>query len=107
MRKSISPVIHAFLARRPAKASNTFTDGVSLFLFNNKIAYWHGDKLRISNAGWPTATTKDRLNCLPGVSILSKKGDWYLNGKPWGGGWITIQSNFKTYTECVRNLKQE
>lgn len=105
MRKTIAPVIQAFLARRSAKVSNTSTNGTELHLFGNVIAYWTEDnKLRISSAGWRTKTTKDRLNCLPGVFICQKKGEWYLNGKRWGGGWITIQSNFKTYTECVLKL---
>jgi hypothetical protein len=42
----------------------------------------------ISNAGWFSKTTKERLNGLYGVSISQKAGEWYLNGIKWGGHWI-------------------
>jgi hypothetical protein len=57
-----------------------------LKLFGNKIAAIESDgRLWISNAGWDTKTTKERLNGLPGVSIQQKKGEWYLNGNQWDG----------------------
>lgn len=46
--------------------------------------------LRITNAGWFSNTTKERLNGLPGVSIHQKAGVWYLNGKEWDGEWTKI-----------------
>lgn len=46
--------------------------------------------LEITNAGWATNTTKERLNGIPGVSISQRKGIWYLNGKEWGGKFIKI-----------------
>lgn len=47
--------------------------------------------LYITNAGWQTNTTKERLNGLPGVSIYQKKGKWYLNGNEWNGEWIQVK----------------
>jgi hypothetical protein len=41
--------------------------------------------MKITNAGWRSNTTKERLNGLPNVSIQQKKGDWYLNGEVWNG----------------------
>lgn len=38
-------------------------------------------RIYISDAGWRTTTTKERLNGIPWVSICQKKGVWYLNGK--------------------------
>jgi len=47
--------------------------------------------IRITNAGWKSNVTKDRLNALPnGVSINQVRGEWFLNGNPWDGSWIKI-----------------
>ena len=62
-------------------------DVVSLRYHGNEIAWRKiGEKtMRITLAGWPTVTTRVRLNCLPGVSVHQCKGDQFLNGKPWDG----------------------
>jgi len=66
-----------------------------LSLHGNVIAYRYNDPertLSITNAGWFSNTTKERLNALRGVSISQKKGVWYLNGKQWDGKLIDIKS---------------
>ena len=75
-----------------AKFSNTEVvteNGVSkMYLFGNLIATLErnfGGVMKITNAGWRSNTTKERLNGLPNVSIQQKKGDWYLNGELWNG----------------------
>ena len=64
-------------------------NGVSkMYLFGNLIATLErnvGGVMKITNAGWDSNTTKERLNGLPNVSIQQKKGDWYLNGELWNG----------------------
>jgi hypothetical protein len=65
-----------------------------LLLFNNEIAYRYNDPertLSITNAGWESNTTKERLNGLDGVSIQQKAGIWYLNGKEWEGELIDVK----------------
>jgi len=59
----------------------------SMYLFGNKIATYHSptNTLEISNCGWFTNTTRERLNGLPGVNISQRKGIWYLNGEVWDG----------------------
>ena len=86
-------VVGAFMSGKPARYSNTSTDGKILKLFNNPIAKWENGKLYISSAGYQTATTKERLNGIPGVSVNQKQGMWYLNGK----GWV----NNESWTEVV------
>lgn len=49
-----------------------------------------GGRRQITSAGWSTATTKERLNGLHGVSIVQKAGVWFLNGKEWNGDWIDV-----------------
>lgn len=46
--------------------------------------------IQVSNAGWFSNTTKERLNGIPGVSVCQRKGVWYLNGKEWNGEWVTV-----------------
>lgn len=43
------------------------------------------DNIIITNAGWFSNTTKERLSALPGVHISQKKGEWYLNDELWDG----------------------
>jgi len=99
MRKTTQQAANAFMASKPFKMSNTkvvvhdyATDGTitQLYLHDNIIAERSETTLRITNAGWPSNTTKERLNGLPGVCISQKKGKWYLNGKEWNGEWTTI-----------------
>lgn len=83
VRKVTDAISSAFMNKTPKKMGNTETDGKVLKLHGNEIAKWKDDKLFITSAGWPTVTTKERLNGLPGVSIQSKNFQWYLNGKVW------------------------
>lgn len=65
-----------------------------LKLHGNSIAYRYNDPKRtlsITNCGWFSNTTKERLNALPNVSISQKNGKWFLNGKEWNGELIDIE----------------
>lgn len=99
MRQITKESIEAFESLTPFNKSNTEVkilgteNGVSvwaeLYLFDNKIAEIHKNKrkkvLKITNAGWKSNTTKERLNALEGVHIHQKQGVWYLNGDKWNG----------------------
>lgn len=64
-----------------------------LKLHGNAIAYRYNDSertLTITNCGWQTNTTKERLNAIEGVRINQKSGKWYLNGVAWNGALINI-----------------
>lgn len=88
-----SKIVEAFLIGNPRKIDNSVTDGESLYLFGNKIAEHRHDGLYITNAGWTSKTTKDRLNHIPNVSIVQKKKVWYLNGEAWDGSWVRINDH--------------
>lgn len=62
-------------------------DLVKMFLHGHCIAKLdkQSGKLYITNCGYKTKVTKDRLNILEGVSIYQRKGVWYLNGNEWNG----------------------
>ncbi len=64
-----------------------------MYLFGNLIATLDhnvGGVMKISNAGWESNTTKERLNALPNVSIQQKNWKWYLNGELWDGRFTEI-----------------
>jgi len=94
MRKITKQAVNAFLNEVTYNASNTrvITEGntTKLYLFGHLIAEKTGESIKISNAGYFTNTTKERLNGLPNVSISARKGVWYLNGQEWNGEWINI-----------------
>lgn len=89
-RKVTLAVTRAFLNREAHKSGQSRTDGKTLWLYDNAIAEWRGNSLWITNAGWDTKTTKERLNALPNVNIVQRNFQWYLNGKAWNGEWIKV-----------------
>lgn len=96
MRKVTQKVCRAFEYQQSASCGNSHTDGSALFLHGNKIAEWRDGELFITNAGWSTNTTKERLNGLHGVNIHQKDYTWYLNGVEWDGSWVKVSEHIRT-----------
>ena len=97
MRKITEESVDAFLNAKKFKKANMEVEVLPnvtiLKLYGNKIAYMYNDPertLSITNCGWETTTTKERLNAIPGVSIFQKNWQWYLNDKQWDGGLIDV-----------------
>jgi hypothetical protein len=69
-----------------------FNDVVKLQYHENTIAIKDRitNKISITNCGWFTPTTKERLNALPNVNIVQKNFVWYLNGQEWDGNLTDI-----------------
>ena len=91
----IRPIIEAFKEKKVKKLSNTESTGKELLLFGNTIAEWRNNEIWITNAGWKTVTTRDRLQTL-GANLRQKQGIWYLNDVEWSGNWIKINATPKT-----------
>jgi hypothetical protein len=94
-RKITQEAVSAFLERRPFSKSNMkVVEDYGIYrlkLHGNTIATI--DELgvmSVTNAGWASNTTKERLNGLPGVSVNQKNWNWYLNGVEWNGAWTRI-----------------
>ena len=92
MRQITRDIVNAFQNSRSLRIDNSRTDGESLWLFDNKIAEIRRDGLWITNAGWKSKTTKERLNGLSGVHIQQVRGNWFLNGREWEGGWVNVDA---------------
>jgi hypothetical protein len=90
MRRITSEICYAFERRHALRIDNSRTDGNALYLFDNKIAEFRDGELWITNAGWQSKTTKERLNGLRGVRVVQERGQWYLNGIPWSGEWVQV-----------------
>ena len=88
---------NAFMNAVRFKKSNMKVDVLEnvtiLRLHGNAIAYLYNDPKRtlsITNCGWFSKTTKERLNAIPGVSIKQNNFNWYLNGSEWNGELIDV-----------------
>lgn len=92
MRKITREIVDAFQNSRSLTIGNSRTNGESLWLFGNKIAEIRRDGLWITNAGWDSSTTKERLNGLSSVHIVQRRGKWYLNEVEWDGSWVHVDS---------------
>ena len=92
MRKITKEIVAAFMNHETKKIGNSRTDGTTLYLHDNAIAKWDAEgRLWVTNAGWESTTTKERLNGIPGVSIYQKNYTWYLNDRPWDGSWTEVR----------------
>lgn len=94
MRRITLEAVGAFIGKYNFKKSNTQVvacqDSAKMYLFGNLIAVKTAGKVQITNAGWSSPTTKERLNAIPGVRIQQVNHAWLLNGAQWDGSWITI-----------------
>ena len=103
-RKITTESIRAFMAGKPFNKANMSVEvrpfkgesnmSVVLKLHGNVIArrtISDVPMLEICDGNWQTATTKERLNAIPGVSVVQKNFQWYLNGAAWNGSWTVIQ----------------
>ena len=61
-----------------------------LRLHDSNIAVWDAEGLFITNCGYKTVTTKERLNGLPNVHIVQKNFQWFLNGEAWNGELVRV-----------------
>jgi hypothetical protein len=98
MRQITQEAVNAFMSATKFKKGNMTIEVLPnvtvMHLHGNAIAYRFNDPertLTITNRGWFSNTTKERLNGIPNVSIQQKKGVWYLNGQEWNGELIDIK----------------
>lgn len=104
MKQITKESVNAFLNAKPFKKQNMTVEvqpNVTILrLHGNPIAYRYNDperSLSISNCGWQSNTTKERLNGLLSMlnmgKITQRNWEWYLNGKKWSGRLIDVQQS--------------
>ena len=98
MRKITAEACQAFESGQNYNKGNTQVKQ-NTTAYNEVEMYLHGNAIAlrsicgatyITNAGYKTNVTKERLNGLTGVHIQQRNFVWYLNGVEWDGGWIRI-----------------
>lgn len=98
MRQITRDSVDAFMSSRKFRKQNmevkVLPNVTILLLHGNEIAYRYNDvdrTLSITDCGWQSVTTKERLNGIPNVQIQQKNFEWFLNGKQWNGNLIDIK----------------
>jgi hypothetical protein len=64
MRDEGRKIATAFDAGKPAQGARTTTNGAAVYLHGNRIAWKECGRWKLTLAGWPTVTTRSRLNDL-------------------------------------------
>ena len=95
--------VNAFLNAKKFNKSNMSVEvlpNVTILKYQgNSIAYKYNDPKRtisITNCGWESNTTKERLNGVISLSglnvgkVYQKNWQWYLDGKEWDGDLIDL-----------------
>ena len=109
MRKISQNIATSFFAGKPLHIDNTYTDGEKVYLHSNLIAKKiHPDKLEISLAGYPTMTTRERLNSILNVFgfdhyIQQKEGKQYIVNEPADSKHIIPEDKFIENFQSLRD----
>ena len=96
MRKITKLAVQSFQDRKAFFLSNTQVEvengQVTMKLFGNTIAGTDYKGTWITDAGWESRTTFERLNGFDDVRVNMKKGQMYLNGFAWDGSKTYIKT---------------
>jgi len=101
MRQITQDAINAFMSDSNFKRSNTKVEVIENYKAKKTVLKLHGNTIAVrvtkrrtgdksiylTNAGWSSVTTKERLNGIPGIDIYQKDFVWYINNKEWNGNW--------------------
>ena len=96
MRKITELAVDAFVNGYKFRKDNTSVevdpDGtVNMFLHGSRIAKKTTEGTEITLAGWNTMLTRERLNGIPGVNLVRKHDETFLNGSSiCSSGWFKI-----------------
>ena len=90
MRKETHKIAIAFAARKAARAARTTTDGKAVKLHGNRIAWFTPqdtgtglNDVAFTLAGWPSVTTRERLNGILTVLGFPYVGISQRQGRQW------------------------
>ncbi len=83
MRRETSKIMNAFYRGLPARAARTHTDGQTVWLHNNRIAWRDNADIYFTLAGWATTTTRERINGLLSTFGWGRWGVSQRNHEQW------------------------
>ena len=91
-RKITQKAVRALVTGDVFRSGNTVVGNGVLSLHGSAIVKVEDGAVWIRTNGYETATTKERLNGVPGVSICQRDWQWYLNGEIWAdtSAWTRI-----------------
>lgn len=109
-------IARAFRERRRKTMNNTRTDGHTVWLFGKEIARRdENGVVLVSNAGYVTTTTHDRLNAIllafeAPFRVCRRDFEPYMriDGelRPWPGGWVPIHGRLAMMAIEAERLAQ-
>jgi len=96
MRVVTAQIMRAWSQGKSKKVGNTRTDGKNIWLYGNPIVRTVDGHVYISDGGWQTATTRERLNGVlrtMGIKAHVSQRDYalYFNDTPWDGSWLMVR----------------
>lgn len=101
MRQVTYDIMQAFINHDRLSKSNSFTDGSIVYLHGNAIVKRENNEIYISDAGWQSNTTKERLNGLLELvgdnrRVYQKNYTWFLGDDTWcdledDNGWVLVK----------------
>jgi hypothetical protein len=97
MRTVTQKVVKAWQMGSTKKVDNTRTDGSRIYLHGNCIAKRdENGSVYISDGGWNTLTTRERLNGILSTlgiqqRVYQKNHGLYFGGMEWDGGWMMVR----------------
>ena len=83
MRRETQKIMNAFRGGYPARAARTHTDGQTVWLHNNRIAWRDNADIYFTLAGWPTTTTRERINGMLSTFGWGRWGVSQRNHEQW------------------------
>ena len=97
MRGVTQKVTAAWQQGKRKTVGNTSTDGRSIYLHGNCIARQEDDgRIYITDAGWQTLTTRERLNGILRAlniraAVYQKNHALYFGETEWDGSWMMVR----------------
>jgi hypothetical protein len=80
MRKVSLKIGAKFHTGQKKSIGNTMTDGQAVYFHGNKIIERREDGIYFTLAGWPGATTRERINSIAGAGVYQKNYSQMRNG---------------------------
>ncbi len=101
MRQVTERIAAAFASHETLRVGNTRTDGEHVWLHGNMIVKRAEDgQVLVSNAGWYSNTTRERLSAF--CNVYQKNFRWFIAGQEYEGGWVAARTGLPYEPQAER-----